>query len=463
MTNFTDGGIQSVGDEINQPDVSKVGGWDVPTDREKDRRVSEEEFPWDDIRAPDDVKPTAEQDDEGEDECTVYDSEPFPTDIISGVAGEFARLYSAHMEPPIEFFYIAFLTCLGNVLADRLTLASEIQQQPRMYTVLLGESADERKSTAIQKVTKFFEEFLGGSIAESLRECGYYFCVSWGVGSAEGLQKALEEANKTLLGIDELKAFVGKCKTPGSVLLPVVNTLYEKNESDNRTKTTNVVLRDVYLSVLAACTAKTYEEIWDSTFTAIGFTNRLFIVPGRGRKRFSIPRQIPEEKKILVMHLLYGVIHLAEQIRMLPITENARNKYDQWYMNLESSVHTKRLDTYALRLMSLLAVNDFKVEVDEETVDKVLALVNWQLAVRRQYDPIDADTIVAKLEEKVRRHLSIKGPLTERDLRRFTNADKAVIWAFRLAKKNLAVVGDIFFDSANMLCKLSDRDGGDKD
>ncbi len=436
-----------------------------------DESVEPGTFPWEEIQDNSnelaETIPEAKQngesaDDRQEDKGVL---ERFPMQVISGAAGEFARLYSAHMEPPIEFFYMAFLTCLGNVLADRLTLASEIQPQPRMYTVLLGESADERKSTAIQKVTKFFEEFFGGSIAESLRQYGYYFCVSWGVGSAEGLQKVLEEANKTLLGIDELKAFVGKCKTPGSVLLPVVNTLYEKNESDNRTKTTNVVLRDEYLSVLAACTAKTYEEIWDSTFTAIGFTNRLFIVPGRGRKRFSIPHQIPEEKKILVMCLLSGVIHLAEQIRMLPITENARNKYDQWYMNLESSVHTKRLDTYALRLMSLLAVNDLKMEVDEETVDKVLALANWQLAVRRQYDPIDADTIVAKLEEKVRRYLSIKvkGPLTERDLRRFTNADKAGIWAFRMATKNLAAVGDIVFDSADKLWKLSDCDSGDKD
>ncbi len=456
MKNFRDGGVQF--DHLN-----KAGGRDVPMDGAGDRRVGPDEFSWDDIRAPDDMTPTAEQGAEGEHECIVPDSEPFPADIISGVAGDFARLYSNHMEPPIEFFYMSFLTCLGNVLADRLTLASEIQPQPRMYTVLLGESADERKSTAIQKVTKFFEEFFGDSIAESLRECGYYFCVSWGVGSAEGLQKVLEEANKILLGIDELKAFVGKCKTPGSVLLPCVNTLFEKNESDNRTKTTNVALRDVYLSVLAACTAKTYEEIWDSTFTAIGFTNRLFIVPGRGRKRFSIPRQIPVEKKTLVMCHLNGMIHLAEQIRMLPITENARNKYDQWYMNLESSVHTKRLDTYALRLMSLLAVNDFKAEVDEETVDKVLALANWQLAVRRQYDPIDADTIVAKLEEKVRRYLSIKGPLTERDLRRSTNADKAGIWAFRMATQNLLAVGDIVFDSANKLWKLSDCDSGDKD
>ena len=87
------------------------------------------------------------------------------------------------------------------------------------------------------------------------------------------------------------------------------------------------------------------------------------------------------------------------------------------------------------------------------------------MAVRRQYDPIDADTIVAKLEEKVRRYLSIKvkGPLTERDLRRFTNADKAGIWAFRMATRNLVAVGDIVFDSANKLWKLSDCDSGDKD
>ena len=62
-----------------------------------------------------------------------------------------------------------------------------------------------------------------------------------------------------------------------------------------------------------------------------------------------------------------------------------------WYMGLERSVHAKRLDTYALRLMSLMAVNGNLVEVDEQTVKKAMSLCDWQLQVRSLHDPIDAD------------------------------------------------------------------------
>ena len=60
------------------------------------------------------------------------------------------------------------------------------------------------------------------------------------------------------------------------------------------------------------------------------------------------------------------------------------------------------------------------------------------------YDPIDADGKVAKLEEKIRRNLKTRGPLSERDVRRYTNADKDGLWAFSIALQNLRRAGDIF-------------------
>ena len=47
----------------------------------------------------------------------------------------------------------------------------------------------------------------------------------------------------------------------------------------------------------------------------------------------------------------------AALIPELEITPEALALYESWYMNLEQSIHTKRLDTYAMRFMILLAVN----------------------------------------------------------------------------------------------------------
>jgi len=109
----------------------------------------------------------------------------FPEEVMIGVAGDFARLYSEYLESPPAFFYFSFLTCLGAILSGRATCESELAPQPRLFSLLLGESADDRKSTSIAKTVEFFQEALyRGSLQ-----------ISWGVGSAEGLVRLFDESN----------------------------------------------------------------------------------------------------------------------------------------------------------------------------------------------------------------------------------------------------------------------------
>jgi len=347
----------------------------------------------------------------------------FP-DVMSGVAGEFASLHSIHLEAPSHFFYISFLACLGSILSDRLTLNSEIQPQPRLYVLLLGESADVRKSTAIDKVVDFFRNSVD------------QFGICRGVGSAEGLQKRLEKDRCLLLCLDEFKQFIGKCKIEASVLLPCVNTLFESNYYESWTKKSEIALADVHLSILAASTVQTYERTWDSSFTDIGFNNRLFLVPGSGEKRFSFPSKVPDTEIQYLKQRLQEILSHVGQGLELELTEEAKELYDAWYMNIEDSIHAKRLDTYALRLMALLAVNDLKDEVDSNVVKKVISLSNWQLEVRQIHDPIDSDSAIGKMEEKIRRTLK-RNPRTERELKQYTNARKGSMWIYENAKSNL--------------------------
>jgi hypothetical protein len=358
----------------------------------------------------------------------------FP-DVMGGLAGDFANLYSSCLEVPKHFFFISCLVCLGILLAGRLTLKSEIAPQPRLYVVLLGESADDRKSTALTKTTEFFREAV---------QRGFYIC--YGVGSAEGLQKRMEENSNLLLCFDEFKQFVGKCKIDSSVLLPCVNTLFESNRYESRTKTTDIKLEDAYLSLLAASTIQTYENTWTSQFTDIGFNNRLFLVPGSGEKKFSFPSKVPDSEKYELRQRVGEILRLVPEDGLeLDITPEAKELYHNWYMTLERSVHTKRLDTYAMRLMSLLAVNELKTEVDEATVRKSIALCDWQLEVRRLHDPIDAENNIAKMEEKIRRQLR-NGAKTDRELKQRTNANRQGLWFFGMALNNLRNANEVTWD-----------------
>jgi hypothetical protein len=188
-----------------------------------------------------------------------------------------------------------------------------------------------------------------------------------------------------------------------------------------------------------------YFEPWDGSFTDIGFTNRLFIVPGTAKRKHAFPDPIPQPKKSDLERQLKTIVNHVGHLKVLNILPEAKRNYQSWYMDMETSIHAKRIDTYALRLMSLLAVNDLKNHIDVETVRKVIALCNWQLEVRKIYDPIDADNQVAKLEEKIRRVLS-QTPLKERHLKQRVNANRSGLWFFGIAKKNLVKADEIVLD-----------------
>ncbi len=372
-------------------------------------------------------------------EITPVQPEPvdlsFPEEIMSGVAGDFARLYSNYLEVPVHFFYMGFLTCLGAALADRLTLASELEPQPRLYTVLLGDSAIVRKSTAVSQIVDFF-----WSTVES-------FPSSWGVNSAAGLQRFLQKDNRLILCFDEFKQLISKCKRENSVLLPCITTLFESNRFESRTKTEHVRLENAFLSLLAASTIETYENAWEPAFIDIGFLNRLFIVPGSGKRRFALPKKIPDSDKHLLKQRLGQLLgHVGTEGLELDLTPEARDLYESWYESRDTSMYDKRLGTYAMRFMSLLAVNELKREVDLETIEKVIALVEWQKKVRSVYDPIDAQGTVAAMEERIRRMLKTKGPRSIMDLKRDVNYSRYGIWVWRTSLTNMTRAGEIYWN-----------------
>ena len=101
----------------------------------------------------------------------------FPRDAIQGLAGSLQTLYRNTLNRPGHSGPLPFLTCLGSILSDRLTLNSAIRPHPRMFMILLGASANDRKSECIKQTINLFSEVI------------QEFAPCYGVGSAEGLAR----------------------------------------------------------------------------------------------------------------------------------------------------------------------------------------------------------------------------------------------------------------------------------
>jgi Protein of unknown function (DUF3987) len=375
------------------------------------------------------------------DDTVTPDGTPLevPDTAMLGLGREFATFYSGYLEVPAPFLYFSFLTYLGAAISKMVTLDSALSPEPRLYTVLLGDSADTRKSTALRLADRFFRE-LGPP---------WTVPVLFGAGSAEGLAAELAETRDLLLHYDEFKAFVDKSRAEHSVALPMVSTLFERGEYDNRTKEHKVSVRDARISLLAACTRDTYATLFDHQFHAIGFLNRLWLVVAHPTQSIAIPTPIPadEERRLVdrvrtrLMRLDRAYIANGLKPVRYGLTPAAHATFDQWYRARPSSVFSKRLDTYGHRLLVLLAAATDRPEIDDQVAGAVVELLRYQLAARIACDPIDADSNVARMEERIRRFVT--GPTPERDLKRGVHVTRAGLWVYNTAIANLETAQEI--------------------
>jgi hypothetical protein len=372
-----------------------------------------------------------------------------PEEGYVGIAADFADLYSTHTESPRSFLYINFLAYLGALISPRVTLESELRPQPRLYVVNLGGSGDTRKSSSLDHTDRFFHD--------AIKDFGQY--VHYGLGSGEALARRLGRDDRgnvksLLTHLDELRLLTDKARADSSILLPMLATLFERNVFDNSSLTHTISVRDGHLSLIAASTVETYAAIWTPAFLNIGFTNRLWLVVGEPESRHALPVPVPVDlRQTLIRNLgdlLARIDHAAGTGHLVQrLDDDARELWEGWYAAMPRTIHSRRLDTYGMRLMILLSLSRGDLDlVSADTVRRVCALLNHQLALRQEFDPIDAETTMARMEEQIRRVLRAKGPLTNRDLRRFTNAGRVGLWIFEQAKANLLSAKDIKFDAS---------------
>ena len=144
--------------------------------------------------------------------------------------------------------------------------------------------------------------------------------------------------------------------------------------------------------------------------------------------------------------------------RTYAITKEAWEIYDSWYLNLDRhSIHSKRLDGYCLRFMMLLGANLESSLITKEVVEDAIKLCNWQFDVRRLHDPIDADNVIARMEQNIRKHLAQSGPLKDYQVKQKTSANRTGLWIYGKAINNLIQAEEISWDKTDKVYVLRKR------
>ena len=365
----------------------------------------------------------------------------FPENGYVGVAAKFAQAYSEQYESPKEFFYIDCLTLIGATISGRVRADFDLPCQPRLYVLKVAKSAWRRKSTSTQFADKFVRSALEILGPNQLAK------VVYGAGSAEGLANSIALVRRVVLVFDEFRRFEAKAGITNSALRPMVNELYEDNKYDNLTKAEPIEIRDGHLAFLSNSTEETYKNLSDAAeFRDIGLLNRFFIITSESRKRKAKPKAPPESVLAPIRKELADYITALPPLApdgsaireiVIPLTAEAEQMWEAWYMDLEETEETARLDNLAMRLMGLLAFTSGQAEIEGKLLGSVLDIMKYEQQVRSIYRPIEATNDWARMEQKIRLALKRHGRLSRRDIRRYTNADRHGLKAFDSAMGNL--------------------------
>jgi hypothetical protein len=386
----------------------------------------------------------------------------FPESAYVGVAAKFAELQSREYESPKEFFYMDLLALIGTLISGRVRVDVDTGAQPRLYVLKIAPSAWQRKSSSTRAAQKFLFAALEGMKSKIVLD---EESVVSGVGSAEGLAQVLspregpfgtETTRRTVLVFDEFRRFESKARIEGSALRPAVNELYESNQYSNVVRDRSIHVVDGHLGFLSNTTVENFQNLLDPNESKdIGFMNRFFLIVGNTTRRVPRPKA-PEKTKIEpiqreLAEYFAGLPHLtvtgkSSEEHLIPFTEAAETKWDDWYVNLDQDETTARLDTIGLRLLGLLAFTSGKNTIDSELVKAVLDILEYQRQVRTLYKPNEGSNPVAKMEESIRRQLKARGPLKDRDLKRHTNASRPGIVVYQRAVNSLKDAKEIGMD-----------------
>ena len=357
----------------------------------------------------------------------------FPAHALVGSLGDLARCLAGGSEVPEEFVFGTALVMMGAKCSKLLKLQIGIEVEPRLYVALIGESYSAKKSSALRANAQFFA---GLTMPDE-------FFTLWGVGSAEGLARTLNEHPQTVLAYDELSSFVSKSGIEGATLAQITAALFEQTAWDNPTKYQHhsVSVRNASLSLVGCSTLATWEKMWTPTLLSIGLPNRFLLIGADAKPRIAWPDS-PDEAELAAIRE-----RIDKQRSRLPvtlgITPEAKEAWTAWYNSFPSTEHSKRLDTIGLRLLPLIALTTDKDVVDLATVETVCSILGYELGLRTLLDPLDVDNAFARLEEKIRRTLAVKGPMRLRDLRRAVHGERSGTWIFQRSLENVCRAGDV--------------------
>lgn len=360
-------------------------------------------------------------------------------EAFRGIAGEYINLIENYTEADPIGILVNILTAFGNIVGTNpvLKLGVGVEVYPRLFSVLVGDSAKSRKGTTWSDTEPLFETAQPDWLQSRVHSKG-------GLSSGEGLLHAVRDPryemrettdkhtkekieteelvdsgveDKRLTIIEpEFSSVLQVAKREGNTLSEFIRKAYDLKKGEkwsSLVKHNKDTATGAHISLIGHITKTELKTKMNSVELANGFANRFMWFGIKRSKLIPIPKERAHLENGIseIGKRLAGIIEFASQPRVMSFSPDAEKIWADVYCELAKEDENgildslmSRADSNTLRVAMIYALMDMSVIIDTDHILAAVALMNYARKSTELIfgdttgDPI-ADTILDALSE----------------------------------------------------------------
>lgn len=337
-----------------------------------------------------------------------------------------------------EFMFMPAMVTMMNYLGTRVRVEYK-DWSTALYLVMIGKRGWVIKSSSAQDAIKYFEAAglaaYGGRHIKNAEGKSLLFQV----GSTEGLGQEMARTNckNGILFYDELSAMVAKASIDGSSMISHMLQMYESNLWQNMTKSRKDgfdFAPGTYCTSIIACTTdQNFNELWSRmSGQSSGLDDRFFFL-------FQ-----PEVLKVVEPPISVDTTNGAIETRKLIDKAVQQGVYKIFNSSPLRRIKDNRSEIRAEKFALAFAVDLGLDELDEVCIERGMALVQYEAAVKKYLQPQEAFTREGGLQKKIEQYLRQRdGGTSRRQMERELHASRYGTTLWNMAMKGLSHSGAI--------------------
>lgn len=387
-------------------------------------------------------------------ESAAIDTFPAPpAEVFHGWFAGYLELVKDTTEAPDQFHLAAMMTIVGAWSGRKVyTKLASGRIYPNLYTVLVGNSAESKKDTAISRAwnTPEAPEWIRTRTNPPYIERN-------GVESQQSFVKGLTSNSNAIIRMSELSELFANARRKGTstILTMLIKTFDNPPQISNDSLTNPAFVANPSVSILAGTQPDVLAADMIGTDISSGFANRIMFVPGSGKGPNPWPDEVDE--KALWQHwqqLRDAITSYGDNV-YIPVnrTPEVIALWERFYTTPrgESAMErtmSQRHQVMALKVALIYAMSDRSKTIELEHLQRAIAWIDWSWGCVRQLMGSWATSDTNRLEERIMTVLTKKGPIPRHILKsstkdpKWTSNDFARLVDNMLRNQTLAIDSD---------------------